>query len=127
MNQRDVEYDTLYNEAYAAGLAADCIPTPMIVQQRANPFDDSSPVIKEWYVSAGMCGFAWVTVRPATSSFARWLKRVKGWETDRYAGGMLFWVSAFGQSYERKLAFAQAFAAALRERGVNARANGRLD
>ena len=31
---------------------------PMVVQQRANPFDDNSSVMKEWIVEGGVCGFA---------------------------------------------------------------------
>jgi hypothetical protein len=77
-------------------------------------------------VMDGVCGFAWVTVRPANSSFARWAKDKHGWDR-AYNGGMQLWVHGYGQSYERKLAYAEGFASVLRLAGIRASASGRLD
>jgi hypothetical protein len=105
---------SLYSEADAAGLAAAIVPEPMIVEG----YEDSP-------VMAGPCGFAWINV-PGNSAFGRYAKR-RG-HNKGYPQGINIWVSGFGQSYERKMAYAQAFAAVLREHGVEkAYASGRLD
>lgn len=127
---REANHRALYDGAMAAGAAAAeaCVPTPMIVQQRLNPLDDNSPVVKEWEpVAAGVCGFAWVTIFPGNSSFARWLAK-EGLARKAYRGGMEIYISAYSQSYERKMAHAQAAAKYLREHGIEkAYSGGRLD
>ena len=55
------------------------------------------------------CGFAWVTVRPGNCSFAIWLKKNKGARAG-YNGGVQIWISKFGQSHDKKKAYARAFA-----------------
>ena len=74
----------------------------------------------------GPCGFAWVTIRPGTSRFARWAV-ANGHARKSYGGGVQLWVSAFNQSYERKMAAAEALADCLRMAGIKAYASGRLD
>ena len=78
-------------------------------------------------VMDGMCGFAWVNVKPGNSRFAKWLRDNGLARKDGYYGGVTVWVSQFGQSSTRKIAYAGAFAAVLREAGYNACARGRLD
>ena len=58
------EFETLLWEADKAGREAARvhIPTPMVVSGY-----ESTPVM------GGVCGFAWVSVRPRTSPFARYL------------------------------------------------------
>lgn len=111
-------FESLYAAAKAAGSAAGAAaaPRPMTVASGE----------KSWYVPEGVCGFAWVTVRPATTPFARWLKKM-GYARPAYGGGLCLWVSEFNQSYERKLAAATAMAEVLRAEGVSAYADGRLD
>lgn len=119
----------LYDRAHKAGMSAMgyCQPTPMIVQQHRNMLDDSSPVVKSYYVGGGVCGFAWVSLRPGTGAFARWA-RVQGYaKTDSYAGGLMFWVKEGGQSYERKMSYGAAFAEVLCAAGLKASVKGRLD
>ena len=119
----------LFAQADAAGKrAADaCVPVPMTVIERANPFDDTSAIVREYApVNDGVCGFAWVTVRPGTSSFARYLTRAHGARKDYY-GGTAYWVSAYNQSMERKYAYARAFADVLSASGINAYPNSRMD
>lgn len=123
------EADALFSRAHAAGLKAGegHRPEPMVVVQRENPFDASSKIVKQYEpVMDGVCGFGWVKVRPAGSSFGRYLKDVQGC-SPAYGGGISVWVRGFGQSYERKMAYAHAFAEILREAGVQAFAEGRLD
>ncbi len=56
-----------------------------------------------------ICGFAWVNFRPATTRFVRFMKK-EGLVQKAYEGGANLWVSKFGQSYDKKLAYARAFA-----------------
>lgn len=123
------ECSDLWVRAHSAGLRAgyDAIPQPMTVVSREDPLNDNSPVRQSWYVPEGVCGFAWVNVRPANSSFARYLKQCHGAHKAYAVGGVELWVHNFGQSYERKLAYARAFADVLNEAGVKAYASGRLD
>lgn len=123
------ECESLHREAHAAGMAAGeaARPTPMIVQEHANPLDDNSPVIREYApVMDGVCGFGIVRIRPGNSAYARWIKAA-GLGRKGYTGGVEIWVRAFGQSAERKGAYADSYAAVLREAGISAYSETRLD
>lgn len=117
----------LYAAADAAGKQAAALltPEPMVVVQRANPFDDSSPIVKAYAPELdGPCGFAWINV-PGNSAFGRYAKKLghrKG-----YPKGIDIWVRDYRQSYQLKDAYARGFAAVLRANGVNAYAQSRLD
>lgn len=113
-------------------------PRPMGVVQHAEPFNDSSPVVNEWTVNEGVCGFAWINV-PGNSWFIRELKktgfasadincfdRKVVFKRDDYAGGYKYWVGG-GQSYERKCAFASAFSNVLSSYGIKNYTGSRLD
>ena len=123
------EFAPLYLKAHAAGLEAakKVVPVPMIVAQHASVLDDSSPVVKSWYVPSGVCGFAWVSVKPGNSGFAKWLVANGYASKDSYAGGVCLWVSLFGQSLELKESYAYAFARVLQEAGIKAYGNSRMD
>jgi hypothetical protein len=123
----DAQCAALHLKAHEAGLEAGLarVPTPMVVQQHEDPFDDSSPVEQEWIVGGGVCGFAWVVTRGDTS-FGRWARRKGGWDHN-FGGGVALWVRHFGQSMEQKEAYASAYAAVLREAGVKAYGNSRMD
>lgn len=118
----------LLEKAIAAGIAAgtEKVPTPMIVEQHSNMWDDNSPVEKSYYVPQGVCGFAWVNVRPGNSSFARWAVK-EGLARKSYSGGIDFWISDYGQSYEKKSAHAAAMAKVLEDAGLKAYAMSRMD
>lgn len=112
----------------AAGQALE--PAMMIVQQHENMLDDNSPLAKEWYVADGVCGFAWVKVRPANSAFVKWVvasgKTRKGADYD--GGKTVKWVGEFRQSMQKKEAYANAFAKVLQQRlGINAHSMSRMD
>lgn len=127
----------LYQRAYDAGMQAgqNACPTPMVVAQRADMLDDSSPIVKVYEpVMDGVCGFGWVTVLSGNSRTANWLKKnfPKKWGK-AYEGGVRMYVHEFNQSYERKMKFAHAFADVL-ENGlaeldpkVRVYSGGRLD
>lgn len=126
MNPLDCK--NLYESADAAGrkAAEACTPTPMIVSE-ADPLSGTpKPNGKAWYVADGACGFAWIKVRPGNCTFARWLKANKG-ARKGYYGGMELWVSDYNQSIARKEAYASAFAGVIREAGIKAYAESRLD
>lgn len=120
--------NSIWQEAMRRGreAAEACKVTPMVVEQHANVLDDSSPVTERWVCDSGVCGFAWVVIKPGTCSFARWLRKA-GHAHKRDPGGVLIWISEYGQSYERKLAHARAMADHFREQGYNSFAQGRLD
>lgn len=121
------EYEALWAKAHAAGMAAGeaKTPQPMTVYEADGLTDRPKPGGKSWYVPEGLCGFAWVKFAGNTG-FGRWAKRT-GLASKAYPKGLSVWVRQFGQSYERKLAYAQAAAEVLREGGVEAYAGGRLD
>lgn len=112
-------------------------PTPMMVYTPKNMMaslvggDDGGPDPNEpvYHVADGACGFAWVTIRPGTSRFARFLRREGIGKSDDYRGGTYVWApgSGMSQSYARKMAAARAYAEVLRAAGINAFADGRLD
>lgn len=120
----------LYAKADAAGRAAAdaCVPQPMYVVQRANPLDDNSPIVKAYApVMSGVCGYAWINISPGNSTFARYLKEQGLGDRDNYYGGVSVRVYGYGQSYEKKAAYAGAFAKVLQEAGIRAQSMSRLD
>lgn len=122
-------FKACWDEAVKRGheAASKCVPVPMIVQQRANPFDDTSPVVKTYEpVMGGVCGFAWVTVRPGNCAFAKWLT-AQGYARKAYEGGVCIWISEYSQSMELKSAHAYAMADYLRSVGIKAYAGDRMD
>lgn len=127
--KQKIDYAALYDKAHAAGKAAGDkhVPVPMHVVQRENPFDDNSPIVKAYApVLGGVCGFAWVNIRPGNHPFVNWAKKSdKGHKS--YYGGYDIWVRGYGQSMECKEAYAQAFAEVLREAGIKAHAMSRMD
>jgi hypothetical protein len=110
-------FDALWQDAYQAGLdAVDKLNVrPMVVSGGG----------KSWYVPDGVCGFAWVTV-PGNSAFGKWGK-AKGLFSKAYPKGLWYWVGEFDQSMQKKEAFAAAVAAKLRDAGIDAYSNSRMD
>jgi hypothetical protein len=121
-------FQLLFAQADAAGKAAaeSAVPAPMIVGEETAPFNGVIDYTKPTYfVSEGLCGFAWVSFKGNTA-FGRWAKKT-GKATKAYGGGLQIWVSSYGQSVTRKEAYAQAFATVLRDAGIEAYAGSRLD
>ena len=110
----------LFAKADAAGMAAASAhkPEPMVVRSGSYVYE---PVMD------GVCGFAWVNVKPGNSQFAKWMVKEGKARKDSYEGGVQVWVSQFNQSMEKKYAYAAAFANVLNEAGVNAYAGQRMD
>ena len=67
-----------------------------------------------FYVHSGICGFAWVNVKGARGLMRQAF--IDAGFSPSYSGtGLSLWVREFGQSYDRKRAFADAFVESLRE------------
>jgi hypothetical protein len=131
----------------AAEAAAEAArPAPMIVGSPKDPvasimglpdggLDPDQP---QYLVNEGACGMAWVVVTPGNCSFARQLRayaieqRLLGIRRpsvhSHYYGGMEIYRPGFnGQSYDRGMAAARAYAEVLRAEGIDASPGGRLD
>lgn len=122
--------ETLYAEAHKAGMAAleDSKPTPMHVGTPKSLFSNEIDETKPTYVvDGGVCGFAWVNVKPARGKFITWCKKNNVGRRDSYYGGYTFWVGEGGQSMERKTAYAGAFSKVLQAAGLNANVYSRMD
>lgn len=126
----EAEAKALFARAHKAGLeAAKAVtPVPMHVVEREHPLDDSSRIIKRYApVMSGVCGFAWIIIKPGNGSLARHLKKLGLARSSDYYGGVMVSISDHGQSYERKIAHAAAFADVLKDAGIKAMSMGRLD
>jgi hypothetical protein len=118
----------IYQAAHNAGNVAvqEATITPMIVQQRANPLNDSSDVQRQWLVNDGVCGFASFIVKPANCKFAKYLQ-AQGLGRKHYYGGMSMSIFDFNQSLQKKEAYAYAFAKVLNDNGITAYTESRMD
>lgn len=117
----------IYKEAYAAGLkAGEEVGVPKFIVGDAIGLSDEIDFSKKTYILEGLCGFAWVNISPARGAFVNYLKSIDA-GSKAYYGGYEIWVREFGQSVDRKSAFARAFARVLNSYGINASAGSRLD
>lgn len=116
-----MRFEKLWQEADAAGKAAAAaiIPRAMVVSWR------EGATLRREYVAEGVCGFAWVKF-PGNGAFGRWAKK-QGLARKGYGPGLEYWISDYNQSMQRKEAYAIAFAKILREAGISAYADSRMD
>ena len=114
--------------AHKAGLKAgnEAIPTPMVVTMETTINGETQNKVID-VVDDGLCGFAWINIRPARGAFVNYLKAREWGSRNEYAGGWEIWVGQFNQSVTRKEAYAQAFAKVLNQYGIKAYAGSRLD
>ena len=123
-----IDFADLHARAHTAGHAAATKTTPraIVVGEAkglfSNEIDFSKPT---FYESEGCCGFAWVSF-PGNKPFGRWAKK-EGLARSHYPSGLCIWISDYGQSVERKSAYAEAYAKVLRDAGVVASSGDRLD
>lgn len=116
--------------AMAAGSEAyeNAIPTPMVVYGGV----PGKPQTTD-YVSEGVCGFGWVVVRATNTESRRFLRLVREIEfagskwSKNYNGGYAWYSHGSSQSMTRAEAYANAFAAFLRDHGIDATAQSRMD
>ena len=123
-----MQLEAIYSEAHYKGNAAVQMTTvtPMVVQQRENPLNDESKVVRQYLVNDGVCGFASVTVKPANCKFAKFLV-ANGLGRKSFNGGVSMSVRDFNQSLTKKEAYAYAFASVLNEYGIKAYVESRMD
>lgn len=128
-----VEAALIFAAASKAARAAveACTPQPMIVGESVGLFSDRIDYSKPTYVVAdGLCGFAWVRIRPARGAFVTWCK-ANNIGHNGYGGGWEIASWAFSgsnsQSYEKAMAAANAAAGVLKSFGITAYVDGRLD
>lgn len=117
----------IYIEAYEAGMkAGNEVGVPKFVVGDAIGLSNEIDYSKPTFIMDGLCGFAWVNISPARGAFVNYLKsRQVG--SKGYYGGYEIWVREFGQSVDRKTAFAGAFRDVLQKYGINASVGSRLD
>jgi hypothetical protein len=79
-----------------------------------------------YHVADGVCGFAYVTIKPATGAFVQWLKgRSIGHKS--YYGGWEISIPHYGQSMQRKEEHARVVAEYLTDHGIPAGYYSRID
>ena len=123
------DHDLVWAKAHDAGhdAAEACKPRAMTVGTAKSLFDDSFDTSKPVYHEPeGVCGFAWVNWKGNTS-WGRWTASENLSRKDGYYGGQTYWIHDYGQSMERKQAYAHAFAAVLNEHGIKATPMSRMD
>lgn len=125
-NERDNVFAKIFEQAHLAGMEAanNCRPTPMVVQEIKNQLDDNSKVTKEWVIADGVCGFAWVEIKPGNCAAANYMKRKI---LNKKNGKAVLFVHQFNQSMERKQAYAYAYANVLNNNNIKAYAYSRMD
>ncbi len=80
---------------------------------------------QQYYVADGVCGFAWISF-PGNIPFAKYAKAKLG-ARKGYPKGLHIWVGAYSQSMQKKEAYAHAVAASLRDAGIPAYGQSRMD
>lgn len=110
---RYAKFTSDFDMAMAAGAKAarEIVPEAMHISGA-----DADGVRRCWAVPEGVCGYAYITVRPANSSFGRWLVK-EGHARKAYGGGLTISISDYNQSMARKAAHAKAAAEFLTAQG----------
>ena len=125
-----MDAQAIYEQAHAAGCKAweDCSPNPVTWGMAKSLVGNEIVPGTESTCTEGLCGFAWIIVKPARGPFVTYCKRNDIGRKHVYPG---WYIGARGpfdsQSIERKEAYAYAFAGVLREHGVNCYVGSRLD
>ena len=129
MSMSKVACEKLLERAHLMGMDAGraSTPTPMIVGSPSTPFGSDIDYSKPThFVESGVCGFAGVVIKPARGKFVSYLKSL-GMGYKHYYGGYYVPVHEFGQSLERKEAYARAYAKVLSEEGMSCYVDSRMD
>ena len=129
MSMSKVACEKLLERAHLMGMDAGraASVTPMIVGSPSTPFgSDIDYSKKTYFVEGGACGFAGVVIKPARGKFVSYLKGL-GMGHKHYYGGYYVPVHEFGQSLERKEAYARAYAKVLSEEGMSCYVDSRMD
>jgi hypothetical protein len=118
-------FAALYAKAQAVGFQAGetTKPRPMGIVECDSMGKPIGPTHIEY---EGMCGFASVIVRKANKGLGHWLI-MTGLARKSYYGGAGIWIHSHNQSYERKVAHANAMVKLFRDAGFDAFTSSRLD
>jgi hypothetical protein len=126
-------YDILVEASEGAEQAVrDCTPRAIIVDEAiglSNEIDESKPT---YFIEGGVCGFAYVVIKPARGKFVAELKKRKIGSAHYYGGySASSWEFAPSirrdQSYERACAAARGAVEVLQSYGINAYVDSRID
>lgn len=111
----DARWEAVYHAAHEAGVRAAkaCVPTPMKVS-------GYEPIME------GGCGFASTRVPDARKGFARWAVR-SGKASSHFRSGVSIHARVASQSYDRAVAYAEAFATVLHLNGIKCSVEARYD
>lgn len=108
--------DEVFSEAQTAALSHfhQCTPVPVIFGQAKDLFSSEIIPGTEEYVSDGVCGFAWVNIKPARGPLVKYLKSKGIGRPGTYGGYSLSSYncipgSGSSQSMQRKEAGCRAF------------------
>ena len=111
-----IDYEAVHAKADLAGLEAG----RNVDAEKYVVVDEATEKVSEPFE---LCGFATVQVKGANKGFGKWLANNDG-DKDSYNGGACLYVDYFDQSWERKGAYANAYAktatALLKEQGEDA-------
>lgn len=134
-SRSDSELSRIWKEAWKAGDDAGkgASVTPMVVYE-AGLFDDKPlPGGQSWFVDDGVCGFAWVDIRPASHAgrsdcdLVKWMRSRDIGHYSEYHKSWQYSINEFNQSMQRKEAAARAIADVLTKYGYRAYDNSRMD
>lgn len=122
----------IYTEAFDEATRAfnGTTPVPMLVGQARSLFGNEMVPGTEEFVADGVCGFAWVKIKPARGPFIKFCKQNNIGSKDDYAGGWsinMGLINRASQSMQRKEAAGRAFAKVLQNYGINAWMESRMD
>jgi len=114
------KFARLIQAAHEAGVAAAEAhqPRAMVVGHAKSLFGNEIDRSKPTYVvPGGVCGFAWVNIKPGNCKLANWMKKNKFARPDSYYGGVTVRVAGYGQSMEKKEAYGRAYAEVIQNSG----------
>lgn len=120
LTKKNIEHGLNFENALAEGIQAgkEVIPVPMQVIGSDRSF----------VVEGGVCGFAWLEIRPARGPLVTYLKKSGQGYYSEYNRCYVFPMNGyFGQSMTRKEAMADRMAEYLRKCGYNVYSNSRID
>jgi hypothetical protein len=130
------KFFAICDAAHEAGIKAvsDLAVVPMLVGQETSLFsgkiDYTKPVE---YIADGVCGFAWVSVKPEHKGNTRLGKderivlEAAGFSKNDYEKTYQLWISLFNQSMQKKEKYAAEYAKVLRANGIRAYSGSRMD
>ncbi len=122
------DLNAIHAMATAAGNAAAdaAVPTPMVVGHASTPWGNEIDRTKPtYYVADGPCGYAWACLKGNTP-FGKWAIKM-GIARRGYPSGLSIYPTLMTQSIQRKEAWASAYAQVLRDHGIQAYVDSRLD